>query len=160
VLTGFGDDASPDGSASVLAPDVAAARLIASAPPLQGVRLIGLEDGRVVGFGGHPMGFVVTYDPTPDQWTTQKPASTDQTGMLTAPSLVRLADGSVLVVGGAVSARAWLYRPSLIGPASGSVIAVPVSDTSRGALIAPDPASVMRVAGQLPAWLLTTQAGA
>ncbi|TMQ13651.1 MAG: hypothetical protein E6J90_28125 [Deltaproteobacteria bacterium] len=74
--------------------------------------------------------------------------------------LLRLTDGTVLVVGGAVSARAWLYRPSLVGPASGSVTVVPVSDTGRGVLTASDPQTVTRVAGQLPAWLLTTPADA
>ncbi|TMQ19821.1 MAG: hypothetical protein E6J91_05260 [Deltaproteobacteria bacterium] len=162
VLSVFGDDAAPppgDGSASVFAPDAAAARTIAGAPARQGVRLIALEDGRVVGFGGAAME-VVTYDPTRDAWSSRRAMSSDQTGVLTAPSLVRLTDGTVLVVGGAVSARAWLYRPSLVGPASGSVTVVPVSDTGRGVLTASDPQTVTRVAGQLPAWLLTTPADA
>jgi hypothetical protein len=161
VLTAFADDAaSIDGSATVFAPGAAAATTIADPPGLRGARLIGLEDGRVVGFGGDGMGRVLTYDPMRDAWSVKRPTSTDQTGPLTAPSLARLADGSVLVVGGAVSARAWLYRPSLVGPASGSVIAVPTGEPSRGVLTAPDPASVTRVAGPLPAWLLATPAGA
>lgn len=162
VLTAFADDAvTPgDGTASVFAPGAAAAATIAGAPGMRGVRLIGLEDGRVVGFGGDDMGRVLSYDPTRNTWSLRRPGSADQTGLLTAPSLVRLADGTVLVVGGAASARAWLYRPSLVGPASGSIIAVPTGDPTRGVLTAPDPASVTRVAGQLPAWLLATPAGA
>jgi len=161
VLTAFGDDAAadPDPTVMVIAPGAAAAFKTADAPPLQGVRLIGLEDGRIVGFGGGSaaMGRVVTYDPIRDAWTSAKVASIDQTGPLTSPSLARLTDGTVLVVGGAVSPRAWLYRPSLTGPASGSVTATPTSDSARVVLTAPDPASVTRTA---QAWRLTTPAGA
>ncbi|HET7500184.1 MAG TPA: hypothetical protein VFK02_04250, partial [Kofleriaceae bacterium] len=161
VLTAFGDDAGPaDATAAVITPDAATARTVTGTAIPPGVRLIGLEDGRVAGFGGDPMGKVLTYDPTHDAWTLQLPASDDQTGPLVAPSLVRLADGAVLVLGGAMSPRAWLYRPSLIGPATGTVIALPASDTNRNVLTAPDPASVTRVGGQLSAWLLATPAGA
>ncbi|HEU4726586.1 MAG TPA: kelch repeat-containing protein [Kofleriaceae bacterium] len=145
VLAAFaGDGAAADGEASVFAPDAPVARAITSAPDLAQVRLIGLEDGRVMGFGGAAMGRVVTYDPTHDAWDVADAASADQTGEIMAPSLVRLADGAVLVLGGAVSARAWLYRPSLVGPASGSVAAIPASDIGRGVLTALDPASVVR----------------
>jgi hypothetical protein len=163
VLAAFGDDAaaSPaDGAAAVYAPDAAAARPISGTSAVKGVRLIALEDGRVAGFGGDPMGRVLIYDPTHDAWQTEAPASDDQTGPLNAPSLVRLADGTVLVLGGAVSARAWLYRPPLTGPASGSITSHPASDAGRAVLTAPDPATVTRVTGQLPAWLLTTPPGA
>lgn len=166
VLAAFADDAAAtaDGAASVYPPDVAGARTIAPAPDLAFVRLIGLEDGRVAGFGGDPMGCdpmgrapmtrVLLYDPTRDAWTAECVASADQPGPLMAPSLVRLADGTVLVIGGAMSARAWLYRPSLVGPASGSVTAIPTSDIAGGVLTAPDPATVVR-ATQPPAWRLT-----
>ena len=161
VLTAFADDTvAGDGAAAVIAPGAAAAQRISGAPPLQGVRLIALEDGRVVGFGGDPDGRVVTYDPTHDAWTASLPTPT---GRLTAPSLVRLTDGTVLVVGGAVTRRAWLYRPSLVGPASGSVTAIPANDATndatRGVLTAPDPATVTRVPSPA-AWRLTTPAGA
>ena len=158
VLTAFGDDATPDGTASVIAPGAPAAQSVTGPLPMKGVRLIGLEDGRVLGFGGDPMGRVLTYDPTRDAWTTARPEAAHPA--LTAPSLARLTDGAVLVVDGAVSPQAWLYRPSLVGPASGSVTVVPASDVPRGALTAPDPAAVTRVGGQLPAWLLTAPAGA
>ena len=155
VLTAFGDDAltMPDGAASVFAPGVAVARSAATAPALRGARLIALEDGRVLEIGGDAMSRVQVYDPTRDAWTTGDPPI-PALPALSSPSLARLPDGSVLVVGGAVSPRAWLYRPSLIGPASGSITAVPASDASVGVLTAPDPASVARIAGQLPAWLL------
>jgi len=72
---------------------------------------------------------------------------------------VRLADGAVLVIGGSVSTRAWIYRPSLVGPASGSVTAVPTNEISRAVLTAPDPSTVMRLA--MPrTWLLTVPEGA
>jgi len=155
VLSAFGGDAGPpDGGAAVYAPDAAEAHAIAPAPALAGVRLIDLEDGRVVGFGGDPAGGVVTYDPTRDAWRTALPASGAQPGALTAPALVRLADGSILVLGGAVSARAWVYRPSLVGPAAGAVTAAPASATAGGVLTASDPATVTRTADALPAWIL------
>jgi hypothetical protein len=159
VLTAFAEDgASPDGAASVIAPDAAAARDIPGAPNLTGVRLIGLEDGRVLGFGGGAdlMGDVVSYDPTHGAWRTAEPARTGaMTGSLRAPSLARLADGSVLVVGGAMSPRAWLYRPSLVGPTSPSVTVAPAGNIAGGVLTAPDPATVTRA----PAWQLTAPAG-
>jgi hypothetical protein len=162
VLTAFGDDdpaTEPDGAAAVYAPEAAAARPIAGAPARRGVRLIALEDGRVLGVGGDPLGQVVTYDPTRDAWMAAAPVSPAQTGLLTRPSLVRLGDGSVLVVGGAVSPRAWLYRPSLVGPASGSVTAVPASDAGRGVVTAPDPATVTRAANPA-SWQLAAPADA
>jgi len=156
VLTAFGDDAATaDGAASVIAPGVAAARPVASAAALKGVRLIALEDGRVAGFGGDAAGRIQIYDPARNAWSATVPPMPVQTGALSGPSLARLPDGTVLVVGGDVSPRAWLYRPSLIGPASGSVTATPASDTGTGVLTAPDPASVTRLAAPLPAWLLT-----
>jgi len=160
VLTAFGDDAAavPDGTAAVYAPDAAVFRGIASAPAQQGTRLVALEDGRVVGLGGDPMGQVLTYDPTRDAWTLAMPASQAQTGPLTQPSLARLGDGTILVVGGAVSQRAWLYRPSLVGPASGSVTAIP-SEVGRGVVTAPDPATVTRTVNP-PGWQLATPDGA
>jgi len=158
VLTAFSDDAPgamADNGAAVYAPDASAAYPVAKTVDKQKyVRLIALEDGRVAGFGGDAMGRVLTYDPTRDAWDVRAPASPDQPGPLMSPSLARLADGTVLVLGGSMSPRAWLYRPSLVGPASGSVTAVPASDTARGVLTAPDPATVTRVASP-PAWLLT-----
>jgi len=161
VLTAFADDtAAADGAAAVYAPDGGSARPVAKAPSLTQVRLIALEDGRVAGFGGDPNGGVLTYDPARDSWRAATPASPDQPGALAAPSLARLADGSVLVVGGSVSARAWLYRPSLVGPTAGSVTAVPASDTDRGVLTASDPATVTRTGGAAPSWQLSVPAGA
>ena len=161
VLTAYGDDAAaPDGTAAVFAPDAAAGQPIARAPAAAAVRLIALEDGRVAGFGGDSQGGVVTYDPTGDTWRLAAPTSSVVTGPLVAPSLARLGDGSVLVLGGAVSAQAWLYRPSLVGPATGSVTVVPPSAAVLGALTAPDPATVARTPGAAAAWQLATPTGA
>jgi hypothetical protein len=152
VLAAFAPDgAVASGAAAVYAPGAAAPRPIAPAPDLTSVRLIALEDGRIAGFGGDPMGRVLLYDPTRDAWEAAVPASGDRPGAMTAPSLVRLGDGSVLVLGGTRSSQAWLYRPSLVGPASGSITAVPAEDT--GVLTAPDPGTVMRVANP-PEWRL------
>jgi hypothetical protein len=102
------------------------------------------------------MGDVVSYDPTHGAWRTAEPARTGaRTGSLSAPSLARLADGTVLVVGGAMSPRAWLYRPSLVGPSSPSVTVVPAGNSAGGVLTAPDPAT----ATPAPAWQLTAPAG-
>ena len=156
VLVAFGDDAAMgDGAAAVYAPDAAAAQPIAKALDARLVRLVALEDGRVAALGGDPAGRVQIYDPTHDAWTAAAAVSADQPGMLASPSLVRLADGAVLIVGGAVSARAWLYRPSLVGPASGSVTAVPASEIGRGVVTAADPGAVTRVVSP-PSWLLTS----
>jgi hypothetical protein len=160
VLTAFADDAAPlDGTAAVVAPGAAAAAGIADAPALGGLRLIALEDGRVLGFGGGAdlAGRVVSYDPTRDAWRIATPSMLGaMTGPLTAPSLARLADGTVLVVGGAMSPRAWLYRPSLVGPSVPSVAVVPGKDDPGGVLTAPDPATATIGA----AWQLTTPPGA
>ena len=157
VLTAFTDDApttAASGAAAVFAPDATAAAPIAKAPDLKGVRLIALEDGRVVGFGGDTAGRVLTYDPTRDAWTAA-PGAGDRPGPLTAPSLARLIDGTVLVIDGTVSSRAWLYRPSLVGPAAGSITVTPVSGAARGVLTAPVPTTVMRTTGPA-AWVLTS----
>jgi len=163
VLTAFGDDAFATGSGavSVYAPDATVAQTTTPAVPERFVRLVALEDGRVAGFGSDPptdkdpKGPFQIYDPTSDLWTSEDPASVDKPGVLTSPSLVRLADGSVLVLGGSVSSRAWIYRPSLVGPASGSVTVAPTSETNRGVLTAPDPGTVRRVMTPSPAWILT-----
>jgi hypothetical protein len=68
--------------------------------------------------------------------------------------LERRSDGAVLVLGGEMSARAWLYRPSLVGPASGSITVVPTRDTDRGVLTAPDPGTATRTSDP-PEWRLT-----
>jgi hypothetical protein len=158
VLTAFADDgAGGDGAAAVYAPGAPVARTVAAAPDLTGVRLVALEDGRVLGFGGGDGlgGDVLSYDPTHDAWHTVEPSRLGaSTGSLSAPSLARLADGTVLVVGGALSPRAWLYRPSLVGPASPSIIVAPGLDAAGGVLTAPDPAT----ASPGPAWQLAAPA--
>jgi hypothetical protein len=157
VFTAFGGAAAAaaDGTASIYAPDASAATPVKGTSGDPRVRLIALEDGRVIGFGGDPMGHVQIYDPTHDAWTSETPSSIDPLGLLTAPSLVRLADGAVLVLGGAVSTHALLYRPSLVGPAAGSVTALPAMEGLLGVLTAPDPTTVTRPTTP-PAWLLTS----
>ena len=65
-----------DGSAaSVIAPTAAAARPTALAPAFTaGLRMIGLEDGHVLGVGGAANGDVALYDPTSDRWELAAPA--------------------------------------------------------------------------------------
>ncbi len=159
VLTAFAPDAAPvpGGAASVIAPGAEAARPIAAAPALRRVRLVTLEDGRVLGLGGDRPD-LVRYDPTADAWQTlPSPVTPTRPGPLGAPRLVRLADGSILVLGGTVagapSAKAWIYRPALTGPATGSVTVVPAA---RANVLTPvDPATVSRAEG----WVLAAPAG-
>lgn len=156
VLTAFApDDAmAPAGAASVIVPGLAAARPAGTAPALAGVRLVTLEDGRVLGFGGDRSD-VLRYDPTADAWQTRAyPATPTRPGRLVAPRLVRIADGAVLVLGGtlagAATAKAWIFRPALLGPASGSVTVVPAGESRANVLTPEDPAAVSRAAG----WVL------
>ncbi|MDB4960053.1 MAG: hypothetical protein JWP01_52 [Myxococcales bacterium] len=156
VLTAFAEDpAVPSGLASVIAPGVDIARPISRAPDLAGVRLLGLEDGRVVGIGGSPAPGLLVYDPTSDRWQTVMPTgrAEDAPPALFAPSLIALADGSVLVIDGAnASQQAWIYRPSLVGPQSGTITVVPGGTTATTTVLsAPDPATVSRTDG----WQLT-----
>jgi hypothetical protein len=166
LLTAFDRDAAPAGGlVAVVTPDAAVVPTT-NAPKLAGARLASLEDGTVLAVGGDPaevdgVGSVARYNPTSDRWDQAQPTATagssaagDQPGALVAASLVRLADGSVLVLGGEASpsARAWVYRPSLVGPASGSITVLPATDTSTGVLTAPDPRTVTRGAE----WLLTS----
>jgi hypothetical protein len=154
VLTAFGSDgaAAASGAASVIAPAAAAARAVGPAPALRGARLVALEDGRVLGVGGGQPA-VVRYDPTTELWQTLPfpPGSPSRPDELVAPRLIRLADGSVLVLGGTIAgqpvARTWIYRPALLGPATGSVTAVPSGESRANVLTPEDPATVSRAAG-------------
>ena len=147
LLTAFASDqATPAGPVAIVTPAGGVAPA-GAAPPLAGVRLVALEDGGVVGFGGDPGGRIAAYDPTGDRWDLRSLAGdpADQPGPLIAPSLVRLGDGSVLVLGGDVaSSSAWAYRPSLVGPASGSITVVPTRSDVGGVLTASDPTTVAR----------------
>jgi hypothetical protein len=161
VLTAFTVDgaAIPSGAASVIAPDADGAHAIAAAPPLRHVRLVALEDGRVLGFGGDQSG-VLRYDPTADAWQTLPYAAIPaRPGELAAPRLIRLADGAVLVIGGAPggapSAKTWIYRPTLIGPATGSITVVPSGPSRANVLTPVDPATASRAAG----WVLAASPG-
>lgn len=153
VLAAFADDAVASGAFAIYPPGGTATQAMPDAPSRKSMRLIALEDGRVAGFGGDAKD-VLIYDPTHDSWDVETPAAPELREALHAPSLVRMADGTVLVLGGGMSSRAWLYRPSLIGPASGSVTVAPASAAGRTVLTAVEPASVTRVASAPQAWLL------
>lgn len=132
--------------ASVIAPTAGAARATSAAPAFTaGVRLIGLEDGHVVGVGGAANGDVALYDPTSDRWQVTAPSTdSDIPTALGGASMIRLADGSVLVLGGEVaSTGAWIYRPPLLGASSGNVTVLPNGSTQT-VLTPADPATVMR----------------
>lgn len=159
VLTAFAPDgAVPSGAAAVFAPDETAARPVATAPAGDAMRLVTLEDGRVLAIGGTATSDVVRYDPMLDEWQRLDPlAEADGTAIpFAAPSLVRVADGSVLVLGGNIGGtatnRAWIFRPSLVGPASGSITVVPNGGARTNVLTPANPDTVTRGAD----WLLAT----
>lgn len=171
VLTAFAPDAEPPLSTAVVVTPAGAIVPTTAAPPLSGSRLVTLEDGHVVGFGGETgvdalgAARVLDHDPTSGAWTLRAPTSSpsliapegragDQPPVLFAPSAIRLADGSVLVVGGEASpsTNAWVYRPALVGASSGSVTASPTIVTSQGVLTPSDPARLDRTDGN---WILT-----
>lgn len=145
VLTAYAPDAVSS-SVAVVVPDGAVAAM-SNAPPQQGTRLVALEDGTVASIGGdrlggEPDGAVHVYVPSSSTWRAVAPdPSVVVDPTLSEPSLLRLADGSVLVIGGgAPAATAWRYRPSLIGASSGTVAAsFPSMGTQDTVLIAPDP---------------------
>jgi len=172
VLTAFAaDGAAAAGPVAVITPTGGVAA-VGGGPLLSGARLVAFEDGTALAIGGDPtvvegVAQVAHYDPTRDAWDQRLPTGTasdqggalgaagDQPGPLDAPALVRLADGSVLVVGGeaAPSVNVWVFRPSLVGPTSGAVTVVPTSDTNPGALTASDPTTVTRGAD----WVLESR---
>jgi hypothetical protein len=119
------------GAASIVPPEADAPVAMSLAPNLDGASLVSLEDGSVAAIGSR----VVRYVPTNDAWI----AGASSPVPLDTPMTIRLADGSVLVLGGkAASAEAYLYRPSLVGETSGSVVALPDASTD-GVIVAPDP---------------------
>ncbi len=124
------------GAASVLAPDASAAVPTAAAAG----SLVTLEDGSVLAVGPGIMRFT----PTLEDWAGVPSTLPTQA----SPALVRLADGSVLIAGGAATVDAWIYRPSLVGASTGSLVFVP-DTTTDAVMTAPDPAAVDRSGGAL-----------
>lgn len=148
VLTAFDPDGAtaPLGPAAILAPEGGDAIATALAPKLSGARLVTLEDGTAIAIGG-ATGYT-RFQPTTQTWIDITPslvAAPDWPGAIDAPSLIRLADGSVLVLGGgteaAPTAGAWLFRPSLVGPRVGKVTYT-VGDGA--VLTTPSPATAVR----------------
>jgi hypothetical protein len=137
VLSAFATSGPP--LATVLPPDRTAPVPAGADPDLAGASIATLEDGSVLAVGDR----VARYQPTGADWTlipaTPLPA-------LDRPQLVALADGSMLVVGGAATTDAWVFRPSLVGATSGAVVVTPES-TGDGVLVAPDPTTVDRTNG-------------
>ena len=105
---------------------------IALAPALDGARLVALEDGSVARDRRRRRS-VARYLPTTERWTAssraRRCARRDR-----GAGAVRLADGSVLVLGGTTpaTASAWMYRPSLVGPElAAQVVALPDGSARR-----------------------------
>ncbi len=146
LLTAFAPDAgAASPTVAIVAPDGGAVVPLGAGPSLAGARLVALEDGSAVAIGGDPGGKIARYMPTSDHWDVGFPDPTgDVPGALDAPTLVRLADGSVLVL---AATGAWVYRPSLVGPATGSLTILPASAPSSGVLAAPDPSTLSHAIG-------------
>ncbi len=149
LLSAFAPDGMPpSGTASQLAPEGSAAAPIAQTSPHAGARLVALEDGSALAVGGDPSGALARYVPTVNAWASIAPSDAANgvaPGVLATPALIRLADGSVLVIAGA---GAWLYRPSLVGESSGLVEVMP-DGTTPGVLIPLDAATASHPADQL-----------
>lgn len=148
LLAAYGADGSGSATAATLVgPATTTGAPIAKPPPADGARLVTFEDGRVLALGGTADGTAAIYDPTLDAWDAHVPVG-DPLGSLVAPTLLRLADGSVLVLAAGAPAHAWIYRPSIVGPQSGTVVALPDGSTG-GVLTAPEPSTVTRPASRL-----------
>lgn len=149
LLSAFAKDGSPqNGAAGVLPPTGDQLVPVATGPALDQQRLVALEDGTVLAAGVVPAtgaGSFALYSPNADAWPALAPvtaANAVTAPAIAAPTLVRLADGSVLVLGGTPpAANAWLYRPSLLGAASGSAPA-DGAGSGPGVLVPSDPSTV------------------
>lgn len=150
VLTAFDPDgtAPASGAASIIPAQAGDAVSAAIAPAIDGARLVTAEDGSVFAIGGDAA--IARYIPTTNTWIATMPDG-DAPNAVTAPSLIRLDDGTVLVVGGTLggiaSTDAWLFRPSLVGPTAGQVVAFP--DGSGAIVTTPNPQTAQRSGGRL-----------
>jgi hypothetical protein len=151
VVAAFASEgAAAAGTVSVIVPGVDAARGQGATLPRSGPTLTGLEDGEVLIVGGRDDVPVARYRPGSG---TVVAAAVDPVSGAGAPigraghGAARLADGTVLVVGGrdaggAPIAGAWVYRPDGDGPFSSAASATPASDPDVP-LIPSDPARVV-----------------
>jgi hypothetical protein len=143
VLSAFDPDgASPTGGAAIIVPTgdvvpLAAAPTAVGAQPVDRMRLVALEDGSVLAVGSSAF----RYLPTTDSWQMLAGLA------VPAPTLVRMADGAVMVLGGATpSTTVRIFRPSLVGPSFGTLNAAPTG-SSDGVLTVPDPRTLSRAPG-------------
>ena len=151
LVSALGPDGAPSTLANQLPPGATSPVAIAAVPLVDGARLVAAEDGSVYALGPT----VARYNPTVNAWATLvpphgppmngNPANGVDPGPLAAPSLVRLSDGSFLVLAGA---SAFLYRPALVGAASG-LVAVEPDGSAPGVLVPADPSTAMHAGGRL-----------
>ena len=115
----------------------------AAAPPLTNAHMVELEDGSVLALSGDAPSSVHFYVPTTDAWTAA--GTTKYPSNVNAPTMIRLGDGTVLVLPGRdAGTEAWVYRPSLVG-ATSALAAVDFSNSTNNAILtASDPSRVTR----------------
>lgn len=145
----------PPGATAAAAASVAIAgvpdmRAIDLPPARTGAVLVPLEDGTAIALGGRDGAGLpappVVYDPLGKSWTELVDAPTPD---LIDHGAARLADGSVLIVGGTDaagndSAAAWRFRPPLVGPFEAGVTFSTEGTNAGVELTALDPALVDR----------------
>ncbi len=144
ALTAF--DADGFAPASGIAQQITPAGTLvatAAAPLLTNAHMVELEDGSVLALSGDAPNSVHFYIPTTDTWTAA--GTTRYPSNVNAPTMIRLGDGSVLVLPGRdAGTEAWIYRPSLVG-ATSALAAVDFSNPANNAILtASDPSTVTR----------------
>jgi hypothetical protein len=159
VLAAFAaEGAPPDDAGAVLAGGASTA--VDVGPARTGATLTALEDGLVLAVGG---------DQPPGLYAPAR-AELDLLPGVAAPcaghAAIRLADGSVLLVGGTGAdgepAAASIFRPDLLGALSGGLSITFASDESSSALVPRDPgrARIVPASGQRPAhYVIESSAG-
>jgi len=144
-----------DGTTSALAP-AGTARALASRPAGTAAATLALEDGTVWSVGGSSGARVQTFSPMSGRWSMATLAGDVLPTAWQRAGAARLADGTVLMVGGADAdgpvAGVWRLRPSLIGPWAGQVTVTPAGADGPPALVPLDVGAVDRTG----AWALET----
>lgn len=153
VVTGFAPAGTGAAAAAAfLAPgESAGAPLPAASPARAGATLTPLEDGSVLALGGAAGSIAAaTYSPLGGRFEPIGAAG-EAPQARSAHAALRLADGTVLLLGGRddagrALADAWIFRPPLTGPWTGELIVTFAEPGPAAALLPRDPRRGSRVA--------------